>query len=788
MAQAKIEVFFGADLRAWERGLRKLENQTRRVVRNMERSADRIGRKWEDVGKRLTIGITAPLAGVTAAAARTAASFDDELNKVVSLVGVSREQVNAWREDLLRLAPALGKSPEELAQGLFFITSAGARGATAMQTLVATAKASAAGMGELRDIANAVTSAMAVYGVETLNAGDATGILLATVREGKFEPSELADSLGKVLSVGKNVGITFNDMSAAIAAMTKVNGDARKSITAMRGLMKPFVKETPQVTEQFRIAGTSFDEMRQKIKDEGLLPALIELRRELEANGGQASKLFEDMDGLTGLLDLTGENVEAVSQVFKNLANSDVKDLNKAFEEAQTASFKFRQAQAAINVAMIRFGSAVLPSVIPFVEDMVVVTTKLAEKFDNLSDGMKKTIIRWGALAAIVGPFLVILGATVRSLGFLIGSLGLVATALGGVGKVLMWLGRTIKATLVFVGTFVAGIGAIPTAFIAAVAASLAILKVFGTTLGVAASDLAAKFGFEFMKAWRNKFEVPFLNALKALDKKVGFIDLGIEVPEKITDDFVFSFGDIFARARENAVIEINIMKMQLQKLLGNFDDLAPNLDGLQDFFEDEGINFEAFAAGLKSMEAALADLNEAASKAGNSTKDKIDEVKTAVEGVANAFEADLTNALVRGELNFRSFADTVLREFLRLQVVKPLMGFIGLGGEGGFLSDLFGSIFGLGKAGGGRIQPGVPTLVGERGPEIVIPSVPGTVRNANDTRSAMGSGPVSVVVNNHFDVGLESVEARINQKTPVIAAAVTDAVIDAQLRRPRHF
>jgi hypothetical protein len=61
----------------------------------------------------------------------------------------------------------------EAAEALFFITSAGLRGADAVDVLEASLKGSAIGLGSVEDIANAATAAMNTYGSAALSGTEA---------------------------------------------------------------------------------------------------------------------------------------------------------------------------------------------------------------------------------------------------------------------------------------------------------------------------------------------------------------------------------------------------------------------------------------------------------------------------------------------------------------------------------------------------------------------------------------------------------------------------------------
>ena len=144
------------------------------------------------------------------------------MSTIVGLVGIAKDKVNAWTQSILDMAPALGKSPQELADAMFFITSAGLRGKTAMETLRQSARASVGGLGETKDVADAVTSAINAYGEKNLSAAKATDILTASVREGKMQANEIAQAIGKIIPVASQMGITFDQVGAAMASLTRI--------------------------------------------------------------------------------------------------------------------------------------------------------------------------------------------------------------------------------------------------------------------------------------------------------------------------------------------------------------------------------------------------------------------------------------------------------------------------------------------------------------------------------------------------------------------------------------
>lgn len=134
----------------------------------------------------------------------------------------------------------------------------------------------------------------------------------------------------------------------------------------------------------------------------------------------------------------------------------------------------------------------------------------------------------------------------------------------------------------------------------------------------------------------------------------------------------------------------------------------------------------------------------------------------------------------------FKSMAADILKELYRVLVVQRLVGSIA--GAFNFASGpstgSLGLPFGGANASGGSMVPGKSYLVGENGPELVIPRHSGTVVNANQTANAGNSGGVTVQ-NNITVTGSDAamVRAEVAKMIPQITNATKTAVIDARLR-----
>ena len=183
-----------------------------------------------------------------------------------------------------------------------------------------------------------------------------------------------------------------------------------------------------------------------------------------------------------------------------------------------------------------------------------------------------------------------------------------------------------------------------------------------------------------------------------------------------------------------------------------------------------------------------------------------MDRVQDATKRFGDAISNELADGLVNGKLALddfkniaRDFVSQLISEFIRLAVVNQIINSIfsltgsaalptaSFGGGRGTLTST-GSVRGgpipRPAATGGTVQPRMPTLVGERGPEIFIPNG-GRVINSNDTRSVL-SGGGSVVVNQTLNVSTgvqDTVRAELVNFLPVLQGQTVAAVAQAKSR-----
>ena len=386
------------------------------------------------LGSSLTTSLTLPLALIGGASVKMALDFDKSMTKIKTLVGIASDEVDAMGGAVKRLAVDTGVNANDAADALFFITSAGLRGADAMAVLEASSKASAIGLGEVKTVADAVTSAVNAYGQENLSAESATDILTAAVREGKLEADSLAQSMGKVLPTASALGVSFDQVGAALAAMSRTGTDAAMATTSLRSILSALQNPSAMAKKELKNFSLNAGDLRKQLREKGLLSVLKTLTETFGDNEEAAGKVFGNVKALTGVLDLMGKNADVSEQIFDRLTNT-TGTLEGGFKILEsTLSFKFKKSLEAVRTSFTEFGKTLAVAILPSIEKLSGFLTTSINKFNNLDTSTQNLILTVAGISVALGPALITIGLIGSGLAALISPITLVIVGIGGIG------------------------------------------------------------------------------------------------------------------------------------------------------------------------------------------------------------------------------------------------------------------------------------------------------------------------------------------------------------------
>lgn len=197
---------------------------------------------------------------------------------------------------------------------------------------------------------------------------------------------------------------------------------------------------------------------------------------------------------------------------------------------------------------------------------------------------------------------------------------------------------------------------------------------------------------------------------------------------------------------RDRGAEVIKELELELQKTTAVGDARDAILVKEKTLQELRHANVDAVSEEGKKISELVQAISDAAKE-----QEKIVQAMDDFRDVADAGLGSFVSDLLEGKSAAEALQDSLknmlntIAQIAERNLLEGLFGPSGSGG-GGILSGILGSIVGK-RAGGGSVAGGKPYLVGEKGPELMVPGRSGTVI-PNGALGGGGGGNVSVIVN----------------------------------------
>lgn len=424
---------FRDDMRAIGTDTKKVGDEAKRAARE----TDNLGKQAAeargsfDLMSRAATGLGSALgqlvAGLSIGAAigisiQQAREFSTALAEVSTVVEGTPEQLRDLSDAARDLATTYGGTGASQLSGFYQAISAGITDVALATDLVDQAnKLAVGGVTDVTTAVDILTTAVNAYTPAVLSATEASDALFIGALGGKTTIEELSASLGDVIPIAKAAGISFDEVVAAVSALTTQGIATPQATTQIKALLTGVIRaganDTTRFAQAAREMGLEFNIAALQAKGlEGFLADLI------AATGGSAdeiSRLFESIEAVTGVLALTGAGGEQFARILDQMRDkAGVTD--EAFQKvAESLNQRLKVALASLLVSAEQIGTALLTVLVPAMEALAGAVALVVENVDVL-------VI---ALAALAGPAL--LGALggfarvltlVTSLNFAIGA------------------------------------------------------------------------------------------------------------------------------------------------------------------------------------------------------------------------------------------------------------------------------------------------------------------------------------------------------------------------------
>jgi len=293
---------------------------------------------------------------------------------------------DALTSKVIELSNAFGKSAQVTAEGLYQTLSNQVVEAGESFEFLATAQGLATvTASSTGDAVNALSSVLNVYGQEAGTAYEISSKLAKTVELGRLRLGEMANSLGKVYPLAHALGISFEEVMAALATMTRQGTKANVSITQLRGVFLKLVKPSEEMEAIFRKWGVETGQ--QAIETFGGLGGVIQkLTEETGGSSVEMAKLFTRVRSMAGALAINTKEGRMYAETLKAIRD-EADFLNEALDKmSQSPARQLSLAYNEMKNSMI----ALAKEFIPFVTALVKGFTSVVEVINNMISALEK--------------------------------------------------------------------------------------------------------------------------------------------------------------------------------------------------------------------------------------------------------------------------------------------------------------------------------------------------------------------------------------------------------------
>lgn len=412
-----------------------------------------VGAEATKVGSALSIGITAPLLALGAAASKLAIDFESSFAGVRKTVDASEGEFQAMAAAFRGLAKEIPVNVNELNK---LGEAAGALGipkgeivdfARVMAQLGVTTNLTS------DQAANAIARIQNIFGAAGKDTERLASTLVALGNAGASTESEIVQMGQRIAGAGHSIGLTQAQVLGFASAMASVGISAEEGGSAISRVfikMNDAVKAGGAGLDAFaKVAGgtlatgTAFKKAFET-DAAGAVQAFVEGLGRMQAEGKNLNPILEGLIGknivlkdvltrLAGAGGLLGEQLKIGADAWeRNTALTD--EARKRFE---TTESKLKLLGNRLVDVGITIGNALLPAIktlIGFVDSLLPAIEGLAKWFAELPGPIQAVAIAMGVLAAGIGPVLFLFGQLLTATATVTAAFakgGLASTALG---------------------------------------------------------------------------------------------------------------------------------------------------------------------------------------------------------------------------------------------------------------------------------------------------------------------------------------------------------------------
>lgn len=410
--------------------LDKFGREGERTDKRIRTSTEAMGQSFGSL-KGLIAGAGAAMAvfgvsvGLTAAIGQ-ARDFNAAIAETSTLIKGTPAELAQLEGAARSLAMAYGGTATGQVEAFYQAISAGVGGVAEASALLETANRLAiGGVTDVTTGVDALTTAVNAYGPGVLTAAQASDALFVAMGAGKTTIGELSASLGQIVPIAAASGVSFDEVTGAIAALTTQGLSTASATTGLRQVLAAVIAPTSQAAKEAERLGLAFD--GEALKAQGLQGFLESVIAATDGNQESMATLFGSVEALGAVMSFAGGAGQKFGQIMLDMGNK-AGATNAAYTKmADSLDQRWSRVVAAAGDLTLTLGNALLTVLVPAMEAAAAGVGFMAENADVLAIALGVIAVR-SIPAAVAGLTTLVTSLGITSAGLIAG--GVAATAL----------------------------------------------------------------------------------------------------------------------------------------------------------------------------------------------------------------------------------------------------------------------------------------------------------------------------------------------------------------------
>lgn len=459
--------YLDLDISGFLAGLRSAQSEADTASKNI---ATKIGNNLQSAGKSMTSAgstltktVTTPVLGLGTAAVKVTSDFESAMSKVSAISGATGGDLDALNKKAQEMGAKTKFSATESAEAFTYMAMAGWKTEDMLSGIDGIMSLAAADGLDLATTSDIVTDALTAFGLSASDSGHFADVLAKASSNANTNVSMLGESFKYAAPVAGALGYSAEDTAIALGLMANAGIKGSQGGTALRGSLTRLIKPTDDAAALMEQYGLSMTNADGSMKSLGEVMNMLrdKLGGLTEAEQAQVAAQIFGQEAMSGMLAIINASDSDYAKLTDAIYDADGAAQQMADTMLDNLSGQLTLLKSALEGLAIQFGEILMP----YIKQFVTWLQNLTQKLQELTPEQKEQIVKWAAIAAAIGPVLMVLGKLTSSVGSIITTFGKIPGAIAKAKSAFTAVSAAIGGISAPVVAVVAVIGVLIAAF-----------------------------------------------------------------------------------------------------------------------------------------------------------------------------------------------------------------------------------------------------------------------------------------------------------------------------------